>query len=261
MRSLKTFALLQLLTVIPVMGQITLETTYSYSATIAEIDKNEFCYFLMDVPQQQCRIYNSDHELYKSIFLSIPEGYYLYNIQFVSRKLFNKDDLIELLYIYAKYNTSDQGNYYQYGLEIINENGKSLLKLPNGGYAETKKLDDDTKLLAYTYMYNTGGWYDETTAVFSLGGDIDEVNIAKAETSPIVPNPASDKITIETKNLPEFENGIFILFDPLGREVLSSPISSQDQFEISLNGFVQGVYQYTIHANSKTIYSNSLIIR
>src|SRR5210317_1798820 len=68
-------------------AQVTLEKTYNYSGTLTAIDSNEYKYFVMDVPMKQCRIYNEDHSLFKTINLTVPEGYFLYDIKFVSRKV------------------------------------------------------------------------------------------------------------------------------------------------------------------------------
>lgn len=58
-------------------AQPVLETTYSSSATICKLENTGEVYYLMDVLNKQCRIYNMEHSLYKTIALPIPDGYYL----------------------------------------------------------------------------------------------------------------------------------------------------------------------------------------
>ena len=52
---------------ITVSGQLTLEQTYNYSVGVVKLETFGYKYFLMDVPNSQCRIYNMDHSLFKSI--------------------------------------------------------------------------------------------------------------------------------------------------------------------------------------------------
>ena len=83
-------------------AQIALEHTYSFSGTLTEIADSEYKYFVQDVPLNQCRIYNEDHTLFKTVNLSIPGGYYLNDTKFVTKHLFNADDYVEVLYLYYK---------------------------------------------------------------------------------------------------------------------------------------------------------------
>jgi len=93
-------------------GQITLEQSYAVSGTLTQLENDGYKYFFMDVVNSQCRLYNLDHSLWKTIDLSVPEGYWLYEIAYVSQKLFDTDDLIELSYICYYYNETVQ--YYTY---------------------------------------------------------------------------------------------------------------------------------------------------
>lgn len=134
-------------------AQITHEHTYNYSGTLTEIDSGEFKYYVMDVPMKQCRIFNEDHSLYKTLNLAVPDGYFLYDIKFVSRKTFNTDENIELLYIYYKTTLVNSEYVYNYGMKVVNENGNVLLNLQDGGLAEIKEFDGAPKLFAYQYIY------------------------------------------------------------------------------------------------------------
>jgi hypothetical protein len=243
------------------VAQITLENTYAYSTSISEISENEYSYYLMDVAQNQCRLYNSSHELYKSISLSIPEGYYLSDIQFVTKNLFNTNDKIELLCIYEKYITNESGSYLQYGLAIVDEAGNSLLTLPNGGWAEIKQLDKDYKLLTYSYLYNPLGYYDVTTNVYTLGGTAENIDFAEDKVEMVYPNPAKDHIIVSPGILPESVGGQFTLFTISGQKVLSCPINTKEKFTFPINELPSGTYVYSVKNKNNLIQSNTLIIR
>lgn len=243
-------------------AQINLESTYAYSASVNEVKTGEFFYYLMDVPQKQCRLYNTNHELLKSINLTIPEGYYLSDIKFLTKSLFNNDDLIELLYMYEKYITTESGYYFQYGLAVVNENGTKLLTLPNGGWAEIKQVEGESKLLAYSYIYNPEGYYNVSTNVYCLGGSSNTKSImSENETGLVYPNPASESITIEPGLLPELNKGEFILYNAAGQKLISEPISNEKSINIPVQQLPAGAYFYTIKDGGKLLKSSKIIVR
>ena len=77
-----------LLFVITINAQVTLDKKYDYSASVIKLETLGYKYYLMDVPLGQCRIYNTDHSLLKTINCNIPSGFYLYDIKFISEKVF-----------------------------------------------------------------------------------------------------------------------------------------------------------------------------
>lgn len=64
----------------------------------------------MDEPTSQCRIYNPNFSLYRSITLAVPAGEWLYDICFVSENLFNSGSKLEMLYTFYKWVITDQNN-------------------------------------------------------------------------------------------------------------------------------------------------------
>ena len=243
------------------MAQISLENTYMYSASVSEISDNEYSYFLMDVPQQQCRLYTTNHTLYKTINLPVPQDYYASDIKFVTKHLFNADDKIELLCIYEKYVTTESGYYVQYALSVLNEDGDQLLNLPNGGWAEINQVESATKLLAYSYVYNPAGYYDVITSVYGLGGSSSVINSVNQQEGLVFPNPASDYIMIDTQSLPQINDGEFSLFTIAGQKILTRPINSGQNFSLPVNKLSAGSYIYTIKSKNNLIQSNTIIIK
>ena len=152
MRKNLSTVLLVFCSVLYVSGQIQLEHTYNYSANVTKINDTDYKYFLMDVEQNQCRIYNTDFTLFKTIVLDVPSGSYLYDIRFVSQTLFNLDNNIEILYTYYTWiitNETTQEGYYEYYSKVINEQGTDLLNAPG---------------VLYSYVKNTG--QDELSLIF-----------------------------------------------------------------------------------------------
>ena len=110
-------------------------------------------YYLMDVPNGQCRIYNTDHSLFKTINCNVPGGFYLSDIKFLSEKLFDNDAGIELLCTFYKYNSSL--NFYEYDSKIINDDGSQIQFIDGGLYNYINKTEENTyKLFSYCFDYS-----------------------------------------------------------------------------------------------------------
>lgn len=247
---------------IDLKAQITFEKTYNYSATVSEMDSGEFVYFLMDVPQKQCRIYTLEHVLTKTINLNVPTDYYLSDIKFVTRKLFNSDDLIEILYTYEKYETSGDSYYVQYGMAVVNENGSQLMSLNNGGWAEIKSVGNKNMLLAYTYIYNVIGYYDVTTNVYQLGGnETFSYSTKTPDYLMVYPNPTEDNIKVNVTNPITFNGGVFNLHKLSGEKVLSYPILTNQNFTIPINHLNSGTYVWSLYDKNKCVQSNKIVIK
>ena len=225
-------------------AQITLENTYTYSGTLTAIDSNEYKYFVMDVPMKQCRLYNEDHSLFKTISLSVPEGYFLYDIKFVSRKVFNTDDKIELLYVYTKLNAS---SVTVYGLKIVNEDGTVLLTLQNGGFAEIKEFNGAPKLLAYQYIWNSS-YYLVNTLLYGISGDDpNNTSLPLLKSLKIYPNPAKELVYVDMDPESLKPGGNILVSDMAGRTVLQqSYTSGTAQVEIYTGTLDPGTYMISV---------------
>ena len=57
-------------------AQPSLEHTYTVSTSICSLEKAGEMYFAMDVTNKQCRIYDLDHNLYRTISLAVPADHY-----------------------------------------------------------------------------------------------------------------------------------------------------------------------------------------
>ena len=177
-------------------GQVQLEKTYPNSGNYTELDDGECKYFMMDVPNKQCKIYNTDHTLYKSISLPVPEGYFLYDMKYVTRKVFNDDDKIELLYIYYKVQVVNSVEVNYYGMKVITETGDILVNLNDGGFAEIVDVGGTPKLFAWQYKW-ADYYYLIYTNVYSLGGsNASTVANSIQESLQVYPVPADDHVNI-----------------------------------------------------------------
>jgi len=250
--------LLVFCSVLYVSGQIQLEHTFNYSATVTKINDNDYKYFLMDAGLNECRIYNTDFTLFKTIGLDVPSGSYLYDVRFVSQTLFHLDNNIEILYTYYTWiitNETTQEGYYQYHSKVINEQGTVLLNAPGILYSYVKNTgQDEFSLFLYGYDYSVSPnsiW----TNIYSLEGepystgidDLNEINIGDA-----YPNPLDDYLYL-TYVLPENSTVANLVITDMKGEVISQ--NSVDGFtnhiRINAGTLLPGTYLYYI-SNGKT---------
>jgi hypothetical protein len=243
-------------------GQITFENSFPASATLTELSVSGHKYYLMDVTNNQCRIYNTDYSLWKTVPLNIPGGNYLYNIIYVSENLFNLDNKTELAYTYYSYDTTLL--YYSYTSKIINEDGVELLNIPGCSYIEVKGAGSQGfKLLAYTYDYSVVP-YTINTIVFSLPGSLPTGETAAIKEFEGVqnafPNPASWLVTIPY-NLPKgIKAAQLLLISGSGRLLRTYQIDcTSHELNISVENLPKGVYLYQLKTDKAVLGAGKFI--
>lgn len=244
-------------------SQVILEKKYDYSTAIVKLENLGYKYYLMDVPNQQCRIYNSDHSLFKTINCNIPNNFFLSDIKFVSQNLFDNDAGIELLCTYYRYYSSSQ--YYEYDSKIINDDGTLILNIDGALYNYINQTgENEFKLFSYCFDYSV---FPEKvwTNIYSLPGNPPVSSFSpKSENNFIeaFPNPASDAIKVEY-SLPEnITEGVLRFIDNSGRQVRSYNIDNHiDYLNLSADDFESGLYHYFIEYNNGRTTAKKLIVR
>ena len=237
-------------------AQVTLDKKYDYSTSVVKLETLGYKYYLMDVPAGQCRIYNTDHSLLKTINCNIPSGFYLYDIKFISEKAFDTDAGIELLCTYYKYNSSKE--YYEYDTKIINEDGSALVTIDGSLYNYINKTSEtEYKLFSYCYDFSVSPekvW----TNIYSLPGS-PVVNAVINPKNPEIllnayPNPASQSLKV-AYILPENINQATLhLIDNSGKQVEQFVVDKHtDHLMLDVSRYQSGVYHYFIeYGNTKT---------
>lgn len=220
------FILLLAFTGLSINAQVTLEHTYNFSGTLVETDNGEFKYFVMDVPLNQCRIYNDDHSLYNTINLNVPAGYYLYDVKFVSRHIFDSDDSFELLYIYSRTTVINSQSVNEYNMKVINEDGSVLMTLDDGGYAEIMNSSDGLKLLAYQYIFYDY-YYLVYTNVYALGGTAKATSALSEARLKVYPNPVGNMLNVSLAPALLHSSGQLQITDMSGRTVIDQSLHTE----------------------------------
>ncbi len=244
-------------------AQVTLDKKYEYSTSVVKFETLGYKYFLMDVPAGQCRLYNIDHSLYKTISCNVPGGFYLADIKFLSEKLFDSDSGIELLCTYYSYNSAKA--YYDYDSKIINDDGSQITFIDGGLYNYINETSENTfKLFSYCYDYSVSPekvW----TNIYSLPGTMVSAKSMNEESPGILlnafPNPASNSIKV-AYSLPEnVSQGTLHLIDNSGRQVEQFTVDNHtDHLMLDVSRYESGVYVYFIEfGNSKTLAKKLLV--
>lgn len=247
-------------------AQITLQKTYDYSASIVKLETMGYKYYLMDVPNSQCRIYNMDHTIFKTIQCSVPTGYYLADIKFVSEKIFNTDTQIELAYTYYKLITTSNSYYYIYGAKIISENGSVLQNIDNAQYIYINQTgDEEYKLFAYCFDYSISPekvW----TNIYDIPGTLN-ASISNSGGYPDVffnafPNPATEQIRLVYELPINVKSAKLFLVDSNGRMLRNFQIDGHsDHITLNISDLSSGIYYYFIEYDKYRSASKKIIVQ
>jgi hypothetical protein len=243
-----------------VWGQLNLEKVYDYSLTSTKINSTDYKYFLMDVGGSQCRIYNTDHTLWKTIPISLPAGYYLYDIKFVSQNLFNTDGLIELWYsAYEWVSTGTSTGYYRYISKVINEGGSVLATIQGGAYAYVVQAGTESyKLVVYAYD-NSVTPYTVKTHLFAIPNSSTALHFLSALPGDPFPNPAGDYINLPVEGAGS--EAVLQVFSVSGKKMTEEKTGNRPFYQLNTSGWAPGIYSYRLVTNGRQTLSKQFVIQ
>lgn len=237
------------------VGQLTLEHTYNGYTYVADLSVSGYKYYALDTQNETLKLYYPDHSIWKSVNLSVPNGYQLMTTVYnVSENLFSLDDKIAFSYSY--YTTTPT---YQAETKIINENGTVLLTIPGATYAYAVEVDGEAKLLAYITNYSTN---ITTTKVYDLPGDMTtgEKQILGQNLKPF-PNPAQNSITIPYNPQEMYNGGTIEIFEMSGSCIRHYLVDGNfDNLIIDSSTLPKGAYFYRIKNPTKETGSGKFVI-
>jgi hypothetical protein len=245
-------------------AQVTLEKTYDFSTSVVKFETLGYKYYLMDVPLAQCRIYNLDHSLLKTINCNVPAGFYLSDVKFLSEKLFDIDAGVELLCTFYKYNASPE--YYEYDSKIINEDGSQLTFIDGALYNYINKTGENTYKL-FSYCYDFSIWPEKVwTNIYNLPGTPVVSAFLQNENPDFnlkaFPNPTTGQVKVAYSLPTEIREGTLFLFDNNGRLVQQFTVDNHtDHLLLNVSDYRSGVYHYFVEYGNKRSPSQKLVVQ
>jgi hypothetical protein len=230
------------------IAQVQFQSSFDYSGNFTKLEKESYKFYLMDVTAEQCRIYNPDYSLWKTVQLNIPNNRWLTDVQFLSQNLFDTDDGVELLYVYYQYVQTSTSYYYVYTTCIVDESGAILLEVPGGSWSEIMNIEGDgSRLMVYVYDYSVYP-YPVQTRVYRLPGQITGVAEAEARSGnlsepSVFPNPSTGIFTVRLPETLSSDKAWTIVLDSGGKLILRQPIiNPNEQIDLKSMGFPAGIY-------------------
>jgi hypothetical protein len=238
---------------IPAKSQIVFEQAYPYSGTITQLEIDGPKFYLMDVPGEQCRMYNMDFSLFKTINLDVPTDRYLYDIQFVTQSLFDSDSEIELLYVFYQYVVTPTSYYYIYTTRIVNENGTILLDLPGCSWTDIRKIEGSgSRMMNYITDYSVYP-YPVETRIYRIPGEVMGSGSVEAEENAgkVFPNPTTGPVQLPAGSFSNPDKAWWVILDSAGNLIARVPVSDPyRQVDLKQMGLAAGIYMLRLESKN-----------
>jgi len=171
------------------------EMYYEYYTHRVDLEISGETYYYVDEATREIKLFDGDHNLWKTIIPSVPSNAGMGLIQHLSEHTIIKDDKIEIVFSFHV----TENEITQYESRVINEDGTDLLVLPNATYAKLRDLPGaDPKLVAY-YLQEDNSYITEVYGLPTSPTLTEEVPSGESVIS-VFPNPATDILEIELTN-------------------------------------------------------------
>ncbi|WP_310379316.1 T9SS type A sorting domain-containing protein [Flavobacterium sp.] len=144
--------------------ELTLENTYTDGkVSRIKLENSAEKYYLLDKVNNNAKIYNSNHSLWKTVSLPKPINAIYTNIDVISETQLNPDAVLEIGYSYSETVSSNS----QYESKIVNENNVVLLTVPNSKHLSISSIEGlQNKLIAHIQI--NSGIESFGTSIFDL---------------------------------------------------------------------------------------------
>jgi len=230
---------------------LTLEHEYGSLVARTVLENSGEKYYTTQSPlNNQVKIYNADHSIWKTVDLPIPEEFYqVTEISNLSENKFNSDDLVEFTCGY-KFDFFAFETLFEN--RVLNENGLSLLTVPDAFYLRLNELPNlNNKIIG---LMDFGGVLAQPRSgtVYNTGV-LGTTNFNKSNIS-IAPNPVKTEFTIfSTTAIVEVN-----IFDAIGKLILTKKASNLTKIQVQ--NLSNGIYFAKMKADNNTQFTQKIII-
>lgn len=221
-------------------------------------------FYTKDTGVNVLKLYNTDYSVWRTIPLPIPAGGSIATIQYVSDKLFNTDDAIE---VFVSYTTFPPTTYT--GI-VVNESGSVIATIPNGYWATVYYVAGAHKL-SVLEMHTSSSPSYQKNSIYSLPGSLPcghcgagSVGVPKTAnttggTPVAMPNPATGSVSI-IHGLPMGTTGTLSVVGPDGRTHATQHISGNEPTTtINIANYPQGMYFFTVQNQNGETQSGTFV--
>jgi hypothetical protein len=195
--------------------------------------------------EQQIKIYNSDHTLWKTIDVTLPPDAMLIDINHISENVLNNNSNIELILSYYDFQSDDINSL------IIDDTG--TIRLTTNGNLRlivNPDVEAPNKLIASSYMHGNSIVY----SVSDITTNIDTPS--QTISTKIVPNPTSDFIKISMDTLVPFNQ--ITIYDQNGKNVLD--LENYNNSPIDVSFLPKGLYFLLGKEKDQLLFKSKFIV-
>lgn len=202
------------------LPSLSLEKAYENQVSRVKLENSDEKYFTSYKPlNNQLKIYNGNHTLWKTIDLPIFVNNGIDPINYLSETKINTDALIEFSYTYA---TGLLGEGYEKSSRVINENGDVLLENNYFGNLFLNEIAGlQNKLIGYSYYYSNDTYESKVYSIGNLG----TLDFNKNDKVFISPNPAKTFLNINSLSSSIIEARIYNMVGALVKTETSQNIT------------------------------------
>lgn len=193
----------------------------------------------------------------------MPQNQYLYDVAYLSSKLFNRDNLLELLMVSYRYiTTSDTKGYYIYETRVVSETGIILADVPGGGYSYAyTNSNNKIKLVVYVYDFSISD-YIISTEFFGLPDPVNGFTKDPAKELLPYPNPADNIVNLPYNTDLRKGTSEIIITDISGRDIYKGDATGDGYYEnFDSSALPAGTYIYRVKNNGVTIPGKTFVIK
>ena len=253
-------------------AQISLEHSYQVPQSdgerdlqIINLEISGYKYALIDKAVNQVRLYNLNHSVWKTINVNVPSGYTNWYPAFITEKLVNSDNNVEL-FVNLNGNPNAAGK-----VQLINESGSVITTI------DSADIDTDVPVIqtvgnsTYKLVLKCG---KDKWCVYALPGTIpcdkcgNGLGLGKpgkgttsGNISNPIPNPSNSQTTVEYALPIGATSGVIDIYNMNGQKVKSYKVDNTfNNLLIDNKELNSGTYYYYLTVNGERSETKKMVV-
>ncbi|MBI3503151.1 MAG: T9SS type A sorting domain-containing protein [Bacteroidetes bacterium] len=252
-----------------VQAQVNFEHNYPNSTInyaefgMTRLDSSTYMYYLINYDSTKFRLYNLNHSLYLTVQIPVAYISYDYNIQHITKSLFDCDTSnIEYLLAYHSGTTYYVKIFRTDGTQLFFSDSAQVVNCFDCASVENYYIVN-TPLGAKMFLQYPNG----STSVFGLCGTLPVENHEYGtmengfKISNPYPNPTTNSTRINYQLPPNVNQGEIVFYNLQGREIKRFMVDRAfDHLLISAADIAAGTYIYQLQTNAQASASKKIVV-